>query len=284
MSDFAFDPKAFKPPPKEAAPTSDFAFDPKRPVASDGKPVITPMIAGAGLVKAWSASALKKYESCAYQVFLERVKRAPQEENPAAGRGTALHDIAECYVKSEWDSIAPESQPYIAEWENKIFPKFRDDFIHLQEEFANGKVEVEGNWGYTIDWEPTGWMAKDVWARVKLDALHWQSDTCAKVIDYKSGKKFGNEIAHAGQAMIYAIGTIMRYPEVEFVETDFWYLDHGLYSPQRYSRAQVAQFLPRITQRATVMTSDTEFRPNPSKSNCRWCPYQKNETCEWRMT
>ncbi|QIB67120.1 PD-(D/E)XK nuclease family protein [Kineobactrum salinum] len=231
----------------------------------------------------WSATMLKKYETCAYSVYLERVKKVPQEKNVASDRGSALHDIAECYVKSEWEAIADTSQPFIKDWEDKIYPKFRADFDHLRDRFAEGKVEVEGNWGFTVDWEPTGWMGKDVWARAKLDVLEWQDENCARVIDHKSGKKFGNEIPHAQQAMIYAIAAFMRYEQLEFVETDFWYLDHGLYSPQRYSRQQASQFLPRITQRATVLTSDTEFKPTPSKGNCMWCPFRANEACEWRV-
>ena len=39
-------------------------------------------------------------------------------------------------------------------------------------------------------------MAKDVWARIKLDAIVHEDETSARVIDYKTGRQFGNEIAH----------------------------------------------------------------------------------------
>ena len=66
--------------------------------------------------------------------------------------------------------------------------------------------------GVLPKWEPTGWISPDTWARVKLDALVSETDTSARVIDYKTGKQFGNEIAHSQQALIYAIGTFFMYP------------------------------------------------------------------------
>ena len=238
--------------------------------------------AGTGLSPTWSASRLDNYETCPRKLHPD-FKHTEREEHPAAARGTAIHDIAECYVKSEEGGIEEKSKPFVSEWEAKILPKFQDRFDHLREQYADAKVECEGEWGFNIDWETTGWMVDDTWARMKLDALEWQSETSAKVIDYKTGRKFGNEMKHATQGMIYAIGTFMRFPELEFVEVSFWYLDHDQESLQRYNRDQAMQFLPRITDRATVLTSDTELRPNPSPYNCKWCDFNKNEACEWRQ-
>ena len=65
--------------------------------------------------------------------------------------------------------------------------------------------------------------------------------------------------------------------------TEFWYLDQNDEMVQRYNREQAMTFLPRITDRATIMTSDQELRPKPSLQNCRWCPFKQNGSCEWRM-
>ena len=256
-------------------------FDPSR-TALDTAKIITHEAAGSGLVPRWSASTLKTYDTCPHQVFLDKVKREPQDEHPAAARGTALHDIAECFVQATWDNIAETSKPHLADWEAKIFPKWKIQFEELRTAYENAEVEVEGEWAFDKDWKPTGWDAPDAWARMKLDVLHWQDEHSVKVIDYKSGKKYGNEAAHSNQGLIYAIGTFMRHPEVQFVETNFWYLDHNLDNPQRYTREQAMLFLPRITDRATILTSDTLFKPKPSGSNCRWCAYSKQEICEWR--
>lgn len=76
-----------------------------------------------------------------------------------------------------------------------------------------------------MDWEPTAWVGSTTWVRIKLDALVFEEDNSARVIDYKTGKKWGNEITHGQQCLLYAIGTFYRYPEIEAVQTELWYLD-----------------------------------------------------------
>ena len=98
--------------------------------------------------------------------------------------------------------------------------KFKDEFEELRQLFEEAKVELEGEWGFTKDWEICGWMEGRTWARIKLDALVNESDTSARVIDYKTGKRFGNEISHSQQALLYAIGTFLRYPNLEFAQTN----------------------------------------------------------------
>ena len=44
-----------------------------------------------GLVPAWSHSALKVFESCAYKTYLAKVKRIKEDFGPAAARGTEIH-------------------------------------------------------------------------------------------------------------------------------------------------------------------------------------------------
>jgi len=222
-----------------------------------------------GPVKAWSASSLKLFESCAYRVFLKQVKRVPEPQSEAANRGELIHKLAEDYVQGLLEKLPPE------------LIRFKTRFEGLREAYANAEVSIEGEWGFDINWRPTGWRDKDTWARMKLDAFHQQDETSALVIDHKTGKKFGNEIVHQGQAMIYAIGAFQRYPELEFVKTEFWYLDKGLTLDGSYTRAQAMALLPRLQQRAEKMTRALEFPPKPSIDNCRFCHYAKSGDCEW---
>jgi len=149
--------------------------------------------------------------------------------------------------------------------------------------YDDGKVELEGEWGFTIEWETCHWMAKNVWARIKLDAIVHEDDTSARVIDYKTGRQFGNEISHGQQALTYAIGSFLRYPDLQHVQTELWYLDHGTVTEQSYTRDQALLFLPKLHQRAIVMTTAEKFPPNPSKTNCKWCSYKNGEepACQW---
>jgi CRISPR/Cas system-associated exonuclease Cas4 (RecB family) len=224
-----------------------------------------------GEVRAWSYSALKVYEECPYRTYISRVKGIKEPSGAAADRGTQIHQYAEDYVNGTMGEMATE-----------LF-KFKSQFEDLRQGFIDAKVELEGEWGFDLDWKTVGWMQKDTWARIKLDALVHEDDTCARVIDYKTGKKWGNEIAHSQQGLLYAIGTFFRYPHLEFVQTEFWYLDHGETTTKHYTRAQAMLFAPAYHRRAIKMTTEKEFNPTPSKENCRWCSFRKGDDpeCTW---
>jgi CRISPR/Cas system-associated exonuclease Cas4 (RecB family) len=226
-----------------------------------------------GLIPTWSHSALKTYETCAYRSYISKVKKVQEDFGPAAARGTEIHQQAEDYVNGQLGEL-PDT-----------LKKFQSQFKYLREQFAEANVELEGEWGFTIDWEPCGWMAPEVWGRVKLDAIMHESETSARVIDYKTGKRFGNEISHSQQALTYAIGSFMRYPELELAKTELWYLDLGELSEQIYTRDQAMAFLPNLQERAIEMTTATKFPPNPSTYNCKWCSFKNGEypICEWGL-
>lgn len=227
-----------------------------------------------GDVRSWSYSSLKTFESCPYRLYIQKVKKIQEPSSPAADRGTKIHQEAEDYVRGELGEM-PES-----------LKKFESEFEVLREGFADAKVELEGEWGFTLDWETTGWLMGDTWARIKLDALVNEDETSCRVIDYKTGKKFGNEIAHGQQGLVYAIATFLRYPHIEHARTEFWYLDKGETTIKDYSRATAMEFLPGLYRRAVALTTCTNWEPKPSKDACRWCDY-KNGTeespapCKW---
>ena len=224
-----------------------------------------------GLIPAWSHSTLKTFEACAYRSYIAKVNRIHEDWGPAAKRGSTIHKQAEDYV---CDKIAelPES-----------LKKFESEFTLLKHQFKEGNVELEGEWGFTIEWEPCGWMAPDVWGRIKLDAILHETDTSARVIDHKTGRMFGNEISHAQQALTYAIGSFFRFPKLQHVQTELWYLDHGEVTRQAYTRDEAMVFMPSLHGRAITMTTATNFPPNPSRNTCRWCTYKKGENppCQW---
>ena len=227
-----------------------------------------------GLIPAWSYSALKTYETCAYRSYISKVKRIQEDYGPAAARGSDIHQQAEDYVRGDLKEL-PDT-----------LKKFQSQFEDMREDFINATVELEGEWGFTIDWEPCGWMEKGVWARVKLDAYVQETDTSARVIDYKTGKQLGNEIAHSQQALIYAISTFFMFPDLEILNTELWYLDHGTTMEQTYTRDEAMLFMPKLHERAITMTTATKFPPNPSTYNCRWCSFGKGQEphCEWGIS
>ncbi len=220
-------------------------------------------------VKSWSISKLKTFEKCPYAVYLGDVmKVADSGDTTAADRGTQIHTLAEDFVKGEIADLPTQLK------------KFEFKFQVLKDQFAEGLVSVEGEWGFDRDWEPTSWFAKETWGRAKLDAFITFDETCGKVIDHKTGKKYGNEISHNSQGSVYAVAAFMRFPAMQYIETEFWYLDHGLTLENSYTRNQAMLLLPRITARAEKLTTCVDFKPKPSQMNCRFC--DKKENCDWR--
>ena len=132
----------------------------------------------------------------------------------------------------------------------------------------------------TLEWEPTAWTSSDAWCRMKLDALVLSKDgTHARVIDYKSGRRHGNEIKHTEQGQIYQLATFLRYPDLLDITVEFWYTDLGEVDTKKYSRLQGTQYFSKYNDRLLAISTCTEFPPNPNAFSCKWCPYNGN-VCE----
>jgi len=213
-----------------------------------------------GGIRSWSYSRLLDYESCAHKAFLKIVKREPDPSGPAAERGVQIHDAAERFVRGEGDFI-PELK------------HFKAEFNALRTQYKQGIVSLEGEWATTRDWQPTDWKSRDAWCRMKLDALTWRGKHDAIIVDYKTGKLFGNEVKHGEQGQLYAVGAFMRYPELEEVIVEFWYLDLNDSTSCRYTRKQGIEFAVHFHNRGARMTDATSFPPRPNMFSCRYCPF-----------
>lgn len=233
------------------------------------------------VIKSWSFSRLKDYERCPYMLWLKAGERRSLEhvDTTAADRGTQIHTECENFVLGEGDFT-------------KNMAKFAEYFQDVKLEYEAGDVTVEEDWAFTTDWQITGWWDDDASCRMKLDnfrirARNDEGEPVAGIpTDYKTGKKFGNEISHNQQGQLYAIGAFMRYPTLEIADVEFLYLDHGLKSkPKQYTREKAMKFLPSWQARAQRLLDDREFRPKANKINCKWCPFSPNEkgdgSCPW---
>lgn len=227
-------------------------------------------------IPAWSYSRLKDFEKCPYMAYLKYSEKRPQDhvDRKAANRGTMIHDACERFVKGDGDFI-------------KEMAKFADYFKNLKISYEAGNVLLEEDWGFDQDWTPTGWFDDNVWCRMKLDNFIWTTEDHVRgtATDYKSGKKFGNEVSHNQQGQLYVLGSFLKYPTLEIVDVEFIYLDQAQRSkPKQYTREKAMKFLPPWTRRAQAMTSAETFPPKANKINCRFCPYgpqSGDSSCEW---
>jgi RecB family exonuclease len=227
-------------------------------------------------IKAWSHSRLGVFEQCPLRAKLAYIDRIPEPPRPlppgksehANDRGTRVHDAGELFVKSKQNmELIPELRA------------FKPEFQALRELYRQGKVSTEGEWGYDRDWNPIAWADPKVWLRMKLDAMVKISKTHAVVIDYKTGKKFGNEVKHGEQGQLYQLGTFLRYPELQVIDVEFWYTDQDEITHMQYRREQGLRFFRNFDTRGKAVTTATDFPAKPNIMACRWCPYNDGVTC-----
>ena len=211
------------------------------------------------MISSWSFSRLTVFEQCKFRAKLQMVDKIPDPTpHPAADRGTEIHQTCEDYVRGTAEL-------------RKEMRHFEEEFVVLRDLFKKGKVSLEGEWGFTRDWEPCDY--KKAWLRAKADAVVWLSPTHVVVIDYKTGKRFGNEVKHGEQLQLYALCMMVRHPEIERVTVELWYLDQNEMAPLDLNRKMCMRYLKLFDIRGHKMTSCTEFPPNPNIFTCKWCPY-----------
>ncbi len=219
-------------------------------------------------IKAWSYSRLVDFEQCKLRAKLKYIDRIPEPARPlppgktehANDRGTRIHDAAERFVRGGVE-LVPELKA------------FSTEFHDLRNKYEHGMVSLEGEWAINKDWEPVAWGDRDAWARIKLDAFVRLSKTHAVVIDYKTGKKYGNEVKHAEQTQLYALTTFLRYPLLETVGTELWYPDAKELTHTAYTRQQALLLRRAWDKKGQSVTTCTSWPANPNIYSCQWCAY-----------
>lgn len=226
-------------------------------------------------ITAWSFSRLENFEKCPHRAFLAYVEKRPEPptvDRTHAERGIKVHKTAEDYIQGksdDYDGLA------------KVKPLLDE----LRDAHAMQNVVVEQEWAYDTEWGMSEWFAPDVWGRVKCDAVRFKGEVL-DVIDWKTGKKFGNEVKHIQQGQLYAVSAFMRYPEVQVVTTDFEYVDKGERLVREYTRDILPKLLTIWDGRLRTMTTAQAFPAKPNRSNCKFCPYSPasnkgDGSCPW---
>ncbi len=223
-------------------------------------------------IKSGSHSRLSVFEQCPRRAKLQYIDRIPEPERPLPpgksehpnDRGTRVHLAAEKFVGGGVELIDE-------------LKSFEAELMQMRDLASRGRVSLEGEWAFNSSWDPVAWMSYDVWMRIKCDAVVHLSKAQAVVIDYKTGKRWGNEVKHAEQMQLYQLGAFLRYPDLERVKVELWYTDQDEVHGTEYRRDQGLRFAKGIEQRMFRMTSETEFKPKPNVYNCRWCPYKPED-------
>lgn len=261
-------------------------------------------------ISSWSHSKLGDFEKCKFLCWLKHDQKIPEPERPlpagktehANDRGTRIHESCELYINGTNSELTPEAEK-----------NFGYHIELLRSMYKDGLVSLEGEWAMNRAWEPCGWngdwleagegtpptgtarklpergregdvvkvgkkvhMWVPAWLRLKLDAMVMHDERNATVIDFKSGRKFGNEIKHAEQLQLYQLVTFLRYPQLETVTAELWYLDQKEgenLTSQRFTRDQGLRFRSNFDRRGHKLTACNEWPANPTVFTCKWCSY-----------
>ncbi len=220
------------------------------------------------MINSWSHSKLGDFDRCRFLCFLKHDQKIPEPQRPlppgktehANDRGTRYHTNCEQYVQGDDIALFPD-----------IDRAFGPQLDLLRVLHQDGLVSLEGEWGLDDGWNPTEW--RTAWHRCKLDAAVFWSDTEATVIDYKTGRKYGNEVKHGEQMQLYQLNAFMRFPKLQVVHTELWYLDQAETTKQTFTRSQGLRFKPNFDKKGRRLTTNTDWKPNPNEFSCKWCEY-----------
>lgn len=221
------------------------------------------------LMTKWSWSALMCYRTCKLWARFKYVLRLPEppedttKEQPNV-RGSRLHQNGEDFVL-RGTALPPEFMP------------FEGPITDIREMYlAGGHVTVENREYYDHNWQPC--EKDDQWLVVVKDVKVKIPGDFSLTVDYKTGKKFGNEIKHYGQCELYAITDMITDDSYSFYDAELWYIDQKDIWPIQFAAPKLMRQQKVLDDEVQKMLNDRLFRPTPSKVTCKYCPYSPKGT------
>lgn len=214
-------------------------------------------------VLAWSYSRYGDYTQCPAMFKYKHLDKLPTKGSPAMQRGSDIHKEGENWLKT------PGKRPLPASYVN-----FKAEMLQLK----GLAPMVEQQWGFTRQWQPTGWFGNDTWLRIICDVAVKYDDGTADIIDFKTGKMYET---NKDQVELFSTSPFMKWPEVNEVTTRLWYLDVTDPSgagdnvvEQEYTRGDFDRIKAGWEKKVQPMFNDRKFAPRPS-GKCGWCDFSK---------
>lgn len=215
----------------------------------------------------YSYSALSRYTGCARRYQYERVlKLAPpqQTENPAAVRGTLIHEMAEHYILGKTQTLPTELKKF-------------------ERVLANMKVTgctPEAHLALTANLAPCDKDAPEARYHGIIDTVEFVPPAKTIILgDWKTGEVRD----YSSQLSYYAMLSIPNYPDYDFFKARVRYVDKGKAEDYHtYSRDDLHSLAARWNAVIDRIENDKVFAPNPS-TGCAFCPYSKKRggPCKW---
>lgn len=209
--------------------------------------------------KFWSFSRWKVFNDCRARYEYQHLQKLEQPDSPHLERGTYVHKLAEDFLDTPRQGKVPAE-----------LKEFADELKAIRKAGA----QAEQTLAFTKTWQETvydDWA--NCWLRVKIDALIDVDEDEATVIDFKTGKPWKDT---ADQSELYAVAVFQRFPNVQTVDAEFWYVDSGEVVPYYYSRKDFKKLKQKWNARATEMLKARQFPPTKDAYKCKYCPFRSD--------
>ena len=207
-----------------------------------------------GKITRWSYSAWSTHKRCPRSFkygYIDKLKQAPVH---AMERGTAIHALAESFLKGKITGMP------------KPLMKLKRELVALRK-FRPG---VEEFWGLTEQMTKAGRAA---WLVAKTDAYVLIGDVLY-VIDWKTGRIYPE---HVDQASLYATVGYVLFPKIRKVVVEFGYLDQGEMHSYTYTLAKLRYNLRYWKAHGRQLMSATKFPATPGFPACQLCGFRTDK-------
>ena len=233
-------------------------------------------------IKFWSFSSAQNYDKCPKILEHRYVLKTPKDErdNSAAERGTTMHKELENYLASATGRcpMDPTDRAAIASgtaYSPPIDPqqfKYEGLIGEIKELCTQHPFTQEEMLYFDHNWEPVK-SFNEAWLLMAMDVFISVSETECIIVDWKSGKKEGNEVKHMHQGQLYALGAWKRNPNLKKFTVIFVYLDQGTKTVATWKQGHLERIFPVWDKKGKNITSATAFKPIPNKWSCKYCDY-----------
>lgn len=209
-------------------------------------------------VTAWSYSRYAKYTLCPLQFKFSVLDKLPEPGSPAMTRGNDMHVGTANFLKGTVSTLPADVM------KNPVITDL------IQQVAAMPNKEVEQQWGYDSNWQPTSWFGKGTWFRSVLDVGVMYDDLTFEAIDWKSGRRYGS---NEEQMETQALAVMKRFKPVKHVTARLAYMDEVGANPfefHEFPATKMQSLADKWAKKVEPMFTDTVFAPRPN-DKCRFC-------------
>lgn len=223
----------------------------------------------AASITSWSFSRLQTYNECPLKARYKFIDKLPEPSSPALERGTALHLLAEYYLRGIRKTVPTELKAISEPLKN----------------LRKCKALAEAEFAFDKDWNPVTWFDKKAWCRVKADSTIppvIDDEATVFIDDFKSGGRLdaqGNiefKQDYPLQLELYGIAGLITYPAADQARSSLIFIDHGkTVETEPVHRKDLPALKKAWEKRIKKMLADQQFKPTPG-SACRWCTFRRS--------